>query len=381
MKKIISIFLVFCLSVLPFCGCSHSGGDDHGANVIHIGMITDLTGYFGGHEAAVLAGMEIAVSQINEQSGDGLKFELLPKDIDSDLDEVTDSYQNLKKKGIQILVAGASGEVCKDAATLAREDGMTVVSASGMAGDKIIHMLVSPVAQGVAAAQVISQKWKDASIGLIYNSTDDYSAAIAEAFSSEAKKLGLQATCAEYAGEESDDLPASLSLCRDQGCNLLFIPADYQEMAKILTASAEMDYFPMFVSGDRADGLLAMEDFDKSLAEGLILVKSFRNTEGSAYAIFSDAYQQKTNGQTPNSYAVTGYDMINAIYSACVAGGVNRDTSTADANSALSNAFAQMTFDGLTEKGLRWDQQGYLIKTFDTVVVDDGKYVSLNHDR
>jgi len=381
MKKIISIFLVFCLSLLPLCGCSDTGSDVQSENVIHIGIITNLDGRSGDWDSAVLAGMQIAVTQINERSDDSLKIELHSIDIGSDPDEVTEAYQDLKKEGMQILASGASGDICKGAATLAREDGMTIVSASGVAGVKAIHMLASPVDQGTAVAQLISEKWRDASVGLVYDAGDDYSAAIADAFSAEAKKLGVHATFADFSDEESNDLSASLRLCQAQGCNLLFIPADYRETASILTASAELDYFPMFITGDRADGLLALEDFDQNLAEGLVLVKSARNMENSAYSSFVDAYQLKTDGQKPSPHAVAGYDMINAIYRACIAGKVNGDTSPSDAYSALSGAFSQMTFDGLTEKGLQWDQHGYLSKTFDTVVIDDGKYISLNTDR
>ena len=70
-----------------------------------------------------------------------------------------------------------------------------------------------------------------------------------------------------------------------------------------------------------------------------------------------------------------------AVYRACLSSGVDGNTAAADVCTVIKSAFSQLTVDGLTGTDLHWNQQGYLSKNYCTVVIDDGKYVSLETDR
>ena len=380
MKKVISLFLVSCLTAFLLCSCGSNGGNDGVSKTVKIGMITNLSGENGQYDAALLAGMELAVAEINEQSGEGVTIELLSKDSDSDPDETAETYNFLKKKGVQILVSGVSTDVSKDAVDCGAQDGMIMFSFSGVEGNHVIHMLPSPEEQADAASTLVSEKWINVKSGVIFNATSSYSTAVSDAFVKKVESAGGKvATVAAFDGAEEES--AALSQCQANGCELLFLPVNHQDAVRILTAASALDYFPMFVGGDGVDGILSAEGFDCTLAEGLILVKGDKNTDYFTASSFVEAYRQKTGGQQPNGFAAAGYDLMFAVYRACLSSGVDGNTAAADVCTLIKSAFSQLTVDGLTGTDLHWNQQGYLSKNYCTVVIDDGKYVSLETDR
>ena len=83
------------------------------------------------------------------------------------------------------------------------------------------------------------------------------------------------------------------------------------------------------------------------------------------------------NGETPNQFAADGYDVIYAIYNACVATGVDGATKPSDACDKLMEYFATYEFSGLTGSGMTWDAAGMISKIPAAVVIENGKYVSL----
>ncbi len=78
------------------------------------------------------------------------------------------------------------------------------------------------------------------------------------------------------------------------------------------------------------DGILAIEGFDTSLAEGLMLLTPFAaDAEDEKTQAFVSAYEE-AYGDTPNQFAADAYDVVYAIYQAALAGGVNGDMDASD---------------------------------------------------
>ena len=121
-----------------------------------------------------------------------------------------------------------------------------------------------------------------------------------------------------------------------------------------------------------------MEGFDTSLAEGLVLMTPFdANATDDATVSFVEQFKANNDGKVPNQFAADGYDVIYALYNACVAAGIDGSTPAAEACEKLQAQFADMTVDGLTGKGMTWDENGMISKAPAAVVVTDGIYVPL----
>ena len=102
------------------------------------------------------------------------------------------------------------------------------------------------------------------------------------------------------------------------------------------------------------------------------------NAADEATKNFVAKYKELTGGQIPNQFAADGYDCIYAIYEALTAAGLDGTASAEDITAALISWFQSTDgFDGLTGKGMTWDENGMISKAPAAVVITDGIYVPL----
>ena len=100
------------------------------------------------------------------------------------------------------------------------------------------------------------------------------------------------------------------------------------------------------------------------------------NSSDEATVAFVEQFKANNGGKVPNQFAADGYDVIYALYNACVAAGVDGSTPAADVCAALQEQFATMTVDGLTGSGMTWDANGMISKAPAAMIVKDGAYAA-----
>lgn len=121
------------------------------------------------------------------------------------------------------------------------------------------------------------------------------------------------------------------------------------------------------------DGILTMEGFDASLAEGVMLLTPFSATLEENQS-FVQAYQDQF-GETPNQFAADAYDAVYILKEALEAAGCTADMSAADICEALVPTMTTLSHDGLTGKGMNWSADGAVSKDPTAFVIQDGVYV------
>ena len=380
MKKVFAIILAVMMTLAALTGCQNSDGGN--ANVIQIGMIGPLTGGAAVYGTAVKAAMEIAVEEINAKGG--LQFELNCQDDEHDAEKAVNCYNVLKDWGMDILAGNVTTTPALAVAPLCNEDSifMLTPSASGddvlLAGDNVFQICFKDTNQGIASADYFAQKFADAVIGVIYDSSDAYSAGIYENFKKQAEKNGLNVVCAEaFTADNKSDLSTQVTKCKEAGANLVFLPFYATEAAQVLTYANTIGYKPTFFGCDGMDGILTTDGFDPALAEGLMLLTPFSaDSEDAATQAFVKKYQEKT-GILPNQFAADAYDVIYAIYQACNNGKVTPSMDRAKINDIMKAQFTSMSFDGLTGSGMTWGADGAVSKSPMAVVIENGVYVGV----
>ena len=382
MKKTIAFVMAIMMVMTLFAGCG-AKAEPADANVIKIGMSGPLTGGAAVYGTAVKAAMEIAVEEINAKGG--LQIEFNGQDDEADGEKGVSAYNNLKDWGMQIfagaVTSGASLAIASEAA--ADQIFMLTPSASmpegATTGSNIFQMCFTDPNQGGSAAELMAQKWADATIGLVYDSSDDYSSGLYQGFMNKAEELGLNVVAeTAFTADTKADLTTQITECKDKGCDLVFLPIYYTEASQILNAAAKMGYDPTFFGCDGMDGILSVEGFDGALAEGLSLMTPFdANAADEATQSFVAKFKEKMNGLVPNQFAADAYDCVYAVYAAATAAGLTGDEAAADICAALVEQFNTMTFDGLTGKGMTWDENGMISKIPAAVVITDGVYVPM----
>ena len=188
---------------------------------LKIGMTGPLTGDNSAYGIAVRGGMQVAVDEINAKGG--LQIDFRAEDDEADVsDKAVAAYNTLKDWGMQ-LFAGAT--TTGSSLTLAAETAndeifMLTPSASAvdvaMTGTNVHQMCFTDPNQGASAAELMAQKWPDATIGMIYDSSDAYSSGVAEGFLAKAQELNLNVAVSDaaFTADNKADLSTQVTKCK-----------------------------------------------------------------------------------------------------------------------------------------------------------------------
>ena len=380
MKKVLAMLMAALMVAAMFTGCGSKKAAES-SDAIKIGMCGPLTGGAAVYGTAVQAGMEIAVEEVNAKGG--LQFELKCQDDEHDTEKAANAYNALKGKGMQIMAGPVTTAPCNVVAAECANDKIFMLTPSGSGasiieyGDNIFQICFTDPNQGVASADYMATHDLGSTIGVIYDSSDVYSSGIYEKFAAEAQVKGLNIACVEaFTADNKSDLTTQVTKCKDAGCDLVFLPFYATEAAQVLTYANTIGYAPTFFGCDGMDGILAIEGFDTSLAEGLMMLTPFAaDAQDEKTVSFVTKYQEQFGG-VPNQFAADAYDGIYALAAACEKAGVTPDMSASEINDILVGQFTSMTYDGLTGKGMTWKATGEVSKSPMAVVIKDGTYVS-----
>ena len=399
MKKFVALLLAVLMVAGMFAGCgsSETAGEtkapeaaaetaaaEGAAAALKIGMTGPLTGGAAVYGTAVEAGIEIAVEEINADPNNTLKLEFQSQDDEADGEKAVSGYNVLKDWGMQVFIGTVTSGACNAVAPEAVADEIFLLTPSASApevataGANTYQMCFTDPNQGATAAEIIAANWADAAIGVIYDSSDDYSTGLYDGFSTKAAELNLNVVCeTSFTADTKSDLSTQVTQCKDAGADLICLPIYYTEASQILTYANKVGYTPTYVGCDGMDGILDVEGFDTALAEGMVLITPFDATSSDeATQSFVSKFVEKTGG-VPNQFAADAYDCVYAVYNACVAAGITGSESAPEICAALIEQFNSMTFDGLTGSNMKWDEEGMISKTPITVRIENGAYVSM----
>ena len=244
--------------------------------------------------------------------------------------------------------------------------------------DNCFRVCFSDPNQGAASAQYIGENALATKVAIIYDSSDVYSTGIYESFVKEAANQSFEIVSEEaFTADNKTDFTVQLQKAKDAGADLVFLPIYYQESSLILTQANSMSYAPSFFSCDGMDGILGVENFDTSLAEGVMLLTPFAaDATDELTQTFVTNYQDKY-GDVPNQFAADAYDAVYAIKAAIEKSGVTPDMSTSDICEGLKAAMTEISVDGLTGLGMTWTADGEPNKAPKAVKIQDGAYTAM----
>ena len=350
-----------------------------------IGGIGPITGAAAVYGQAVMNASQMAADEINAAGGiNGYQIEFNFQDDEHDAEKSVNAYNTLKDWGMQMLLGTVTSTPCTAVAAKTSEDNLFQLTPSGSAvqsieGDNAFRVCFSDPNQGTASAQYIGENGLAEKVAVIYNSSDVYSSGIYNTFATEAKNQPFEVVSAEAFTEDSKtDFSVQLQKAQDAGADLVFLPIYYTEASLILTQANSMGFAPKFFGCDGLDGLLNVEGFDTSLAEGVMLLTPFAaDAEDEATQKFVTAYKDAFNGDTPNQFAADSYDGMYIIKTAAEKAEITPDMSVSDICDAMKTAMTEITYDGLTGSGMTWSADGEPNKAPKAVVISDGAYKSM----
>ena len=412
MKKYLALLLALAM-VFALAACSNSDNNTDpsapansaapsdaapAGAAVKIGGVGPLTGGAAIYGTAAANGAKIAADEINAANPDGLQIDLRYEDDAHDAEKSVNAYNTLKGWGMQVFLGSVTSTPGVATSVEANKDHMFYLTPSasstdvlgGVANpltgtvdierkDNVFQMCFVDPNQGSASAQYIFDQKLGTSIAVIYKNDDVYSTGVYNSFDAKAKELGLNVvSVTTFTTDTQTDFSVQLNAAKNAGADLVFLPMYYDAAALIFTQANAMGYAPKWFGIDGMDGILGVEGFDTSLAEGVMLLTPFNaDAEDAKTQAFVTKYQD-AYGEVPNQFAADAYDCVYAIYDALNAAGVTADMDASAICDALMAQFPAMTFDGLTGEGMTWGADGAVSKSPKGMVIQDGAYVGMD---
>ena len=377
MKKFLCMMMAV-LMVLAMAACggepaNNGGNDTPDTTTVKIGGIGPLTGAYANYGLSEKNGAELAVKEINEAGGiAGKQIELSYQDSQGESESAVNAYGKLMDWGMEVsLGCVLSGENASVVAA-ARDDDVLLITPSGSAdkcidgNDKAFRVCFYDSYQGAAAAQYIKDNNMVDTVGILYQSDNDYSVGLYNAFVAKCGELGI--TIAEtqtFTSSTNTDFSTQVSALVSSGVKLVFIPLYAEEASTFLTqAHGKFADDVYFFGADGLDGILGKVEQDTSLANNVLMLTPFAaDNPAENVQSFVKKYQE-AYGATPDQFAADVYDAIYAIKAA-----VEKAGSTSGA--ALASALTSLTVEGVTGI-MTWTADGNTNKPASAILYYDG---------
>ncbi len=386
-KKLLSLVMAAAMVLgLAACGSSadttDTGSDDSASGTtFKIGTIGPLTGENAIYGLAVANGAKIAVEEINA-SDSSIKFELQSQDDVADGETSVNAYNKLMDWGMQLLVGPTTTGAAQAVSAVTNTDRTFMLTPSASSTDvidgkdNVFQVCFTDPNQGTGSADYMAENMPDAKIAIIYRNDDAYSQGIHDTFVTEAAAKGLNVVYeGTFTKDTATDFSVQLTGAQSAGADLVFLPIYYQPASVILNQANAMGYAPTFFGVDGMDGILTMEGFDTSLAEGVMLLTPFSaDAQDERTQNFVKSYQEEFD-DTPNQFAADAYDAVYILKAALEAAECTPDMSSTDICEAVVAVMPTLSVDGLTGAGMTWDASGAVSKEPMAVVIENGTYV------
>ena len=377
MKKFLCMMMAV-LMVLAMAACggepaNNGGNDTPDATTVKIGGIGPLTGAYANYGLSEKNGAELAVKEINEAGGiAGKQIELSYQDSQGESESAVNAYGKLMDWGMEVsLGCVLSGENASVVAA-ARDDDVLLITPSGSAdkcidgNDKAFRVCFYDSYQGAAAAQYIKDNNMVDTVGILYQSDNDYSVGLYNAFVAKCSELGI--TIAEtqtFTSTTSTDFSTQVNALVASGAKLVFIPIYAEEASTFLTqARGKFAGDVYFFGADGLDGILGKVEQDPTIANNVLMLTPFSaDNPAENVQSFVKKYQE-AYGATPDQFAADAYDAIYVIKAA-----VEKAGSTSGA--ALASALTSLTVEGVTGI-MTWTADGNTNKPASAILYYDG---------
>lgn len=351
-------------------GCGASAGYTDNNKEFFIGATGPLTGDASSYGASVKNGAQLAIDEINAAGGlNSIEFKFEMKDDKAETADAATAYDTLFEEGMQISIGSVTSGSCESFASRSVEDNLFFMTPSASASNVIenrsnaFRVCFGDPDQGTLAAEELAKTYKN--IGVIYDTSDDYSSGIYEAFEDAMKEKGIDYKVQSFDKENNKDFSTQVETLKD--CDVIFLPIYYTEAGLIAKAASAKGCTASIYGCDGLDGVA--DQIDASVTAPVSYITPFDvNSTDEASAKFVSAYKKAYN-ETPDQFAADGYDAVYAIFHAMEKAGIDDPTiNPSDLCDAVVEAItaSDFSYEGATGV-MTWDESGACTKAPKTV--------------
>ena len=271
-----------------------------------IGTLGPTTGDYAVYGLAVTNAVKLAVEDYNAAKGTNIKVDV--QDSQGDQTQALNIYNKFVSdtKVAGIIGGTVSGESYA-IAVQSKDTGVPIITPSGTAAnitDEGACYTDPQQAKQVADFTYETLGLKKAA--MIYNSDDDYSTGVAEAFKAEFESKGGKVVLSEAFSTSDQDFSSQLTKIAAEDIDVLFVPNYYEKDVQIAKQARNLGIKAQIVGADGWDGAVSVAGNDASAIEGVIFINQYSPDMESVQDIMKK-YKEKF-GTDINSFGINAYD-------------------------------------------------------------------------
>ncbi|SDD95831.1 ABC transporter substrate-binding protein [Sporomusa acidovorans] len=322
--KTVSVFVaVLMLSILlAGCGGSSTSSNSNASQKLKIGVVYELTGNTASYGKTSMNGAELAFKEINANGGVlGKQIELVVADNKGEPSEAANAMTKLITQDKVVAVTGFSVSSCGIAGgAVAEANKIPLVAASttnprvtlnestGKAKDWVFRACFIDPLQGKVAANFALNTLKAKNVVILTDSSADYSKGLTQVFEESFTQGGGAIIAKEAFLQKDQDFKSILTKVKAANPDMVYLPAYYEEVGKLIKQARELGITAPFLGGDGWDSPKLIELAGPEALNHTYITNSFTVEDTSPRCkSFVEAYQ-KAYGILPDSTAVLAYD-------------------------------------------------------------------------
>lgn len=316
----------FLLSLLLFSSCA--GGESEAAGtpgidlenqVVHVGIINDLSGPAASIGRPVQAGLEILYREINAGGSgllpEGWTVEWVTRDHGYNPQQSVQMYNEISEDVLYLALSMGSSMTLPLHPMLTRDHMMAIpASLSSRTAQNEHTPVITPTYRTEAMRAVdwaVEQRGPEVKLGIVYQQ-DDYGADALEGFEVEAEFQGVEIVSAQAVAPGQADYTAIVTALQSAGAEYVMVGILPSGTGPLLGTAAQLGYEPVWMGNTPAwiDRFFDPLVVPPSVFESFYWVGSlpYWGEDVPGMPAFLDAYQRFGASKTePDAYIIYGY--------------------------------------------------------------------------
>lgn len=332
--KLASMLACGVLASALFTGCGgggeqggSSGGNKAAGDEIVIGANFELTGNHAQYGANANNGLKLAIKECNDAGGiNGKKIKIVEADAKSEAAESVNAATKLISDDKVIALVGpavtanviAESQVATDnkvpiIAPAATNPDVTVEN--GKVKPFVFRACFIDPQQSEVMAQFARKDLMANTAVLYLDSSSDYSKSLGKIFKEKFEADGGTVVMEEAFLAKDQDFKAALTKIQTANADVIFVPAYYEEVGKIVKQARELGITAAILGTDGWDDSKVVDIAGKDALNNTFFCTHYFEGDADVQG-FINAYKKEYNTD-PNVFAALGYDagrmLINAI--------------------------------------------------------------------
>ena len=307
------------LACSMFTGCGESGGGGSAnADEIVVGSNFELTGNHAQYGTNAAKGFKLAIQEVNDAGGvNGKKIKIVDADSKSDAAESVNAATKLISDNNVVAMVGpavtasviAESQVATDSkvpviAPAATNPDVTVEN--GAVKPYIFRACFIDPQQSEVMAQFAAKDLNAKTAVLYIDSSSDYSKSLGKIFKDKFEADGGKVLMEEFFVAKDQDFKATLTKLQGANADLIFVPAYYEEVGKIVKQARELGINSAILGTDGWDDSKVAEISGADALNNTYFCTHYFEGDEDIQAFinaYKNAYQED-----PNVFAALGYD-------------------------------------------------------------------------